>query len=227
MKFDLGYKFKNKSLLETALTHRSYLNEHKGKGLVSNERLEFLGDAVLELIVSLFLYQKYPHLPEGGLTSLRAKLVQTKTLFLASQRLKIGAQLKLSRGEKESGGAENPSILADTFEAIIGAIYQDSGFGPAFSFVKKSLLIPSEQLFKTKLPEDYKSRFQEIVQAQGLSSPIYKVISSYGPDHDKTFKTAVFIGGSKYSFGVGKSKQEAEQQTAKKAIKKFAEKKAK
>lgn len=224
MKFKLGYKFNNKQLLETALTHRSYLNEHKGKNLTSNERLEFLGDAVLELIVSLYLFCKYPHFAEGKLTSFRAKLVQTKTLSLVSQRLKIGLQLKLSRGEKESGGEKNPSILADTFEAIIGAIYQDSGFQKAYDFVEKNLLIPSEKLFKTKLPQDYKSKFQEIVQAKGLPSPVYKLLSSYGPDHDKTFKTIVFVDKEKYALGVDKSKQEAEQKAAKKALEKMTEK---
>jgi len=224
MKFNLGYKFKNKKLFETALTHRSYLNEHKKGSLVSNERLEFLGDAILELIVSLYLFDKYPHFPEGKLTSLRAKLVQTKTLFLVSQKLKIGSQLKLSRGEKESEGEKNPSILADTFEAIVGAIYQDSGFQKAYSFVEKNLLIPSEKLFKAKLPQDYKSKFQEIIQAKGFLSPVYKLISSYGPDHKKTFKTAVFVDKKKYATGIEKSKQEAEQKAAKKALEKITKK---
>jgi ribonuclease-3 len=215
-------KFKDKQLLETALTHRSYLNEHKKENLTSNERLEFLGDAVLELIVSLYLYQKYPHFSEGKLTALRARLVQTKTLALASQRLNISRQLKLSRGERESGGADNPSLLADTFEAIVGALYQDSGFKAAYDFVKTNLLMPSEKLFKSQLPEDYKSKLQEKVQAKGLPSPVYQVIASYGPDHQRTFKTAVFIGKTKYSQGVGKSKQEAEQQAAKKTLAKFA-----
>lgn len=224
MKFDLGYQFKNKKLLEIALTHRSYLNEHKKEKLISNERLEFLGDAVLELIVSLYIYEKYPNFPEGKLTALRAKLVQTKTLALASQRLKVGLLLKVSRGEKESGGNENPSLLADTFEAIIGAIYQDSGFESANNFVKKNLLIPSEKLFKTKLPEDYKSKFQEKVQARGLKTPSYKIMKAHGPDHNKTFQTAVLVGGKQYALGTGKSKQEAEQEAAKQALEKLEKK---
>jgi len=224
MKFKLSYQFKNKELLEIAFTHRSYLNEHKGKNLVSNERLEFLGDAVLELIVSLYLFKKYPDFPEGKLTSWRAKLVQTKTLSLASQRLKIGSQLKLSKGEKESGGEKNPSILADTFEAVIGAVYQDSDFKQAYDFVEKNLLVPSEKLFKARLPIDYKSKFQEMIQAKGFSSPIYKLIGSSGPDHDKTFKTAVYVNNKKYSLGTDKSKQEAEQKAAKAALEKIREK---
>jgi len=219
MKFSLNYKFKNRQLLETALTHRSYLNEHKKENLTSNERLEFLGDAVLELIVSLYLFQKYPHFSEGKLTSLRSKLVQTKTLFLASKKLEVGSYLKLSHGERESKGEQNPSILANTFEAIIGAIYQDSDFNQAFNFVEKNLLIPSEKLFKAELPEDYKSKFQETVQAKGFASPIYKVLKSHGPDHNKTFQVAVFVRKTKYGTGEGKSKQEAEQEAAKKALK--------
>jgi len=218
------YQFKNKKLLETALTHRSYLNEHKSENLVSNERLEYLGDAVLELIVSLYLFKKYPTFPEGRLTSLRAKLVQTKTLAMAAEKLEIGPQIKLSRGEKESNGHENPSLLADTFEAIIGAIYQDADFQSAYDFVQKNLLLPSEKLFKTKLPEDYKSKFQEIVQSKGFSSPTYEVSESSGPDHDKTFKVTVIIDNKKHNSGVGKSKQEAEQDAAKKALEKLIKK---
>ncbi len=218
------YKFKNKQLLQTALTHRSYLNEHRGEKLESNERLEFLGDAVLELIVSLYLYQKHPFMPEGKLTSLRAQFVQTKTLSMASNRLELGSKLNLSRGEKESGGAQNPSLLADTFEAIIGAIYQDSDFNNAYNFVQKNLLNPCEKLFKAKLPQDFKSKLQELVQSQGFSSPIYKVLSSLGPDHKKIFKVSVLVNHKSSGFGVGRSKQEAEQKAAQKALEKLAKK---
>lgn len=221
MKFNLNHHFKNKGLLTTALTHRSYLNEHRGEKLISNERLEFLGDAVLELIVSLYLYKKYPELNEGKLTALRAKLVQTKTLAMASQRLNIGSALRLSKGEEESEGQKNPSILADTFEAIIGAIYEDAGFERTFEFVKRNLFTPAEKLFASKLPEDYKSSFQELVQAKGHPSPTYKLLKTEGPDHDKTFKVGVFIENKEYAQGRGKSKQEAEQRAAKKALAKF------
>ncbi|HUV47262.1 MAG TPA: ribonuclease III [Candidatus Bathyarchaeia archaeon] len=224
MKFDLGHRFKNEKLLETAFTHRSFLNENRNKNLISNERIEFLGDAVLELIVSLYLYQKYPQLAEGQLTLLRSQLVQTKTLSLASQNLKVGPQLKLSRGEKESGGNKNPSILADTFEAIVGAVYQDAGFQAAFEFVKKNLLVPSEKLFKDQLPEDFKSKLQENVQALGLNTPNYEILASLGPDHNKTFEVAVFSGTQRLGQGVGKSKQEAEQKAAQKALEKYIKK---
>jgi len=217
----MKYRFKNKNLLKRALTHRSYLNETKQKNLHSYERLEFLGDAVLELIVSLYLFEKYPDSPEGKLTSLRSRLVQTKTLSLAAQRLKLGESLKMSKGEKKSEGHKNPSILADVFEAVVGAIYKDSGFKEAYSFVKKNLLDLSDKMFKAQIPEDYKSALQEKVQAQGLPTPEYKLISSQGPDHNKVFKTALFVNGKKISIGEEKSKQKAETQAAKKALEKF------
>jgi len=210
--------FKNKKLLDQAFIHRSYLNEAKGKNLSSNERLEFLGDAVLELIVSLYLYQKYPQFSEGKLTSWRAKLVQTKTLSLAAQRLKLGNKLKMSKGEKASNGQKNPSILADTFEAVIGAIYQDQGFKQAYQFVLKNLLQPAQKTFAQQLPKDYKSKLQETVQADSQPSPVYKVIDSFGPDHNKTFKVAVLVGKKKLAEAQGKSKQTAEQKAAKKAL---------
>lgn len=216
-KFSL--KFKNPKLLERAFIHRSYLNEHKGKQLKSNERLEFLGDAVLELIVSLYLYQKYPDFPEGKLTTLRSKLVQTKTLSLAANRLGFSENLKLSRGEKASGGNKNPSILANTFEAVIGSIYQDQGFDQTYDFVLKNLLLPAEKLFKDQLPQDFKSQLQETIQAKGKPSPVYKVLASFGPDHSKTFKVAVLVENKKIAVGAGKSKQTAEQEAAKKALK--------
>lgn len=224
MKLNLDYQFKNPQLLKTALTHRSYLNEHRQEKLQSNERLEFLGDAILELIVSLYLFKKYPSLPEGRLTTMRAQLVQTKTLSLVSQKLKVGFSLRLSRGEKESGGNNNPSLLADTFEAIVGAIYQDSNFEQAYKFVEKNLLIPSEEIFKSQLPHDYKSQLQEVIQGQGLNSPVYKLVQSLGPDHNKTFKTNVIINNKKSTEGAGKSKQEAEQEAACKALEKFKRK---
>ena len=220
----ISYCFKNKNLLEQAFTHRSYLNEHKGKKIQSNERLEFLGDAVLELIVSIYLFKKYPFSPEGKLTNLRSKLVQTKTLSLVSQKLNFGQNLKLSKGEKALAGQTNPSILADTFEAVVGAIYLDGGFQPAYQFVLKNLLLPAQGYFSQQLPQDYKSQLQEKVQAQGLPSPKYKIIASYGPDHNKTFKTAVLINNKQEGEGIGKSKQEAEQQAAKKALEKIGKK---
>jgi ribonuclease-3 len=217
MTIKLNYNFKNKILLKTALTHRSFLNE-SNKRLQSNERLEFLGDAVLELIISLYLFKKYPNFDEGKLTAMRSRLVQTKTLSLAAKRLNIGNKIRLSKGEKESGGAENPSILADTFEAIIGAIYQDSNFEQAYQFVKEKLIYPAEKLLSDELPVDYKSKFQELIQAKGLATPIYKVLHSSGPDHNKIFVTAAYVNKKEYGRAQGRSKQEAEQLAAKIAL---------
>jgi ribonuclease-3 len=217
MTIKLNYKFKNKQLLKIALTHRSFLNESERR-LQSNERLEFLGDAVLELIISLYLYEKYPHIDEGQLTSMRSQLVQTKTLSLAASHLNISENLRLSKGEKESGGEKNPSILADTFEAIIGAIYQDSNFEQAYQFVKEALIVPAEKLLASELPIDYKSKFQELIQSKGLSTPTYRLLQSIGPDHEKTFTTAVYVGKKEHGRAKGKSKQEAEQLAAKQAL---------
>lgn len=216
---NLNYNFKNKKLLKTALTHRSFLNESRGVK-ESNERIEFLGDAVLELVVSLYLYKKYPGLPEGKLTFMRSRLVQTKTLSLAAERLKLGVSLQMSKGEKDSGGEKNPSLLADVFEAVVGAIYLDSGLNEAFSFVEQNLLFPAEKMLADKLPRDYKSKFQELIQAKGLPTPVYKIMDSFGPDHNKTFVTKVFVGKKVYAKGKGSSKQEAEQMAAKKALEK-------
>lgn len=222
MKINLPYKFNNKELLSRALTHRSYLNEHQEENLKSNERLEYLGDAVLELIVSEFLYTKYIHSEEGKLTSLRARLVQTKTLNLAAQKLNLGDYLKLSKGEEHSGGKTNPSILADTFEAVIGAIYQDSGYKSAKEFTMKYLLEPAEKLFSDKLPKNYKSKLQETIQAEGKPNPEYQVISTSGPDHRKNFQVAVFSNKKQLAKGKGKSKQQAEQNAAKNALKAYS-----
>lgn len=224
MNFNFPINFSNKKLLARAFIHRSYLNEHSKENLKSNERLEYLGDAVLELIVSLYLFNKYPDFPEGKLTTLRSKLVQTRTLSLAAIRLNFGERLQMSKGEKKSGGAQNPSILADTFEAVIGAIYKDQGFQAAFNFVKDNLLVPAEKLFAGKIPQDYKSKLQEVVQSQGMISPIYKVIKAYGPDHNKTFKVKVSLENNQSAIGVGKSKQEAEQKSARLALEKLSSK---
>jgi ribonuclease III len=218
MNSNLEKKFQNKKFFNQAFIHRSYLNEHKKENIKSNERLEFLGDAVLELVVSWYLFKKYPRFPEGKLTALRAMLVQTKTLSLASQRLRLGEKLKLSKGEQKSKGKKNPSILANTFEAVVGALYLDQGFDKAYQFVVENLLEPAKKLFANKLPKDYKSQLQELVQSQRKPSPVYKVLKSYGPDHSKTFEVGCFAAGKRIGEGKGRSKQEAEQQAAKKAL---------
>jgi ribonuclease-3 len=221
MKNNFPYKFKNNYLFKTALTHCSYLNEHDEKNLQSNERLEFLGDAVLELIISLYLFDKYPLHEEGKLTAMRAQLVQTKTLGLAAQRLRLGEKLRLSKGEEKSGGRTNPSILADTFEAIVGAIYKDSNYSRVEAFTKKYLITPAEKKFPDQLPKNYKSSLQEEVQAQGQPSPQYKTLKEQGPDHAKTFQVGVIINGENFAEGKGHSKQKAEQKAARKALHKL------
>lgn len=211
--------FKNKNLLEQALTHKSWVNEHK-KLRESNERLEFLGDAVLEFIVSKELYLKLPDKEEGYLTALRANLVNTVNLAKVANSLNIGKVLFLSKGEEEGGGRENSSIMADTVEAVIGAIYLDGGIKKAEKFIIEYILNDLEQKIKEPL-KDPKSRLQEVVQAKGLMAPKYKVVSEKGPDHDKKFVIAVIIDKKSYAKGEGKNKGEAEQEAAKGALELF------
>lgn len=220
---NLKISFKNRELLEKALTHRSFLNENR-KAIESNERLEYLGDAVLELITSQFLYKKFPKKPEGKLTSLRSKIVQTKTLAHVANQLKLGKFLKMSRGEAISGGTKNLSLLADTLEAIIGAIYLDQKLDITRKFVQSNLLDNFEEIIRNAYVQDYKSLLQEKVQAQNEPSPIYKIIKIVGPDHDRIFTAAVNFFGKIQGKGTGKSKQDAEQEAAKKALEKLKEK---
>jgi ribonuclease III len=211
------YRYKNIRFLETALTHRSYLNENRAI-LESNERLEFLGDAVLELIVSEFLYLKFPKLPEGRLTAYRSKIVQTRTLAAVANNLNLGECLLLSRGEAASGGRQNSSILADLVEAIIGSLYLDGGINAAFSFVKAQLLENYQDLIKSEDVEDWKSKLQEVVQAKGGIAPTYEVIDETGPDHSRIFTVGVNFFDKLQTTGTGKSKQAAQQVAARKAL---------
>lgn len=213
--------FIHPKLLETALTHRSYLNEHK-EACQSNERLEFLGDAVLELVVSSLLYEKYPVQPEGTLTAMRAKIVQTKTLARVARKLGLADEVKMSKGEIESAGKNNEGILADTLEAVIGAIYLDQGLEKATGFIKSYLFTNLQDILASEETVDYKSLFQEMVQAKKMPTPEYSIVSESGPDHQKTFVAAVLVAGRPVSKGVGKTKQTAEQQAAKLALEKFA-----
>lgn len=208
-------------LLKQALTHRSWLNEHSEEKTLSNERLEFLGDAVLELIVTKRLFEHFPEKPEGELTNLRASLVRTETLAEVAKSLDVGKKLRLSRGEETTGGRENVSLLADTLEAIVGAIYLDKGFGQAQSFVEKHLIPKLHKIMENNLQRDAKSLLQERVQAQNRPAPVYKVESEEGPDHNKIFMVAVFVAGKKIAKGTGKSKQQAQQQAAKAALEKY------
>jgi ribonuclease-3 len=202
---------KNQQLKKEALTHRSYLNEHSDTK-VHNERLEFLGDAVLELIVTRFLFDNFPHQPEGWLTALRAALVKTTTLSQVAQKLDLGTQLRLSRGEEQGGGRQNLTLLANTFEAVVGAIYLDSGLSTAQEFISTHLLTPAQidRILTHKLFKDFKSLLQETVQAQGQPTPTYKLLGQSGPDHNKLFTVAVLVADKTLGQGTGKSKQEAQ-----------------
>ncbi|MEK7628688.1 MAG: ribonuclease III [Patescibacteria group bacterium] len=213
-----GFVFNNKALLRQAFTHRSYLNEHKGMG-EHNERLEFLGDAVLELVVSEFLYEKYPDRPEGELTSYRAALVNTNSISEAAQELDMNTHLLLSKGESKDTGRARQFILANTFEAFIGALYMDQGYNAAKKFIAQALFGKTDAVVEGRLWQDAKSRFQELVQERHGVTPHYELVDEEGPDHDKYFTAGVFISSEKVAEGTGKSKQEAEQSAAERALK--------
>lgn len=211
--------FKNDDLLELALTHKSWVNEHKGRR-ESNERLEFLGDAILEFVISKELFKLFPDKPEGFLTTLRANLVNTESLADVAHRLQLGKNLYLSKGEEEGGGRENPSLLANTFEAVIGAIFIDSGLVQAEDFIRVNLITRIEEYFQKPL-KDAKSRLQEKVQAEGYPAPKYQVINEEGPDHEKNFTIQVMIDGKPIATGKGKNKAYAAQKAAEKALTKL------
>lgn len=216
-KFDeLQLMFDNKSLFDLALTHRSWVNEHKGVR-TSNERLEFLGDAVLEFIVSRELYKTFPDKEEGYLTALRANLVNTTSLAQVAIDLDLGTSIYLSKGEEDGGGRSNTSLLADTVEAIIGALFIDGGLTPAEKFIDQNLLFDLKE--RAQLPlKDPKSQLQELVQSKGLGAPRYKVAEESGPDHNKKFVIEVFVNGASLGRGEGKSKSLAEQEAARQAL---------
>lgn len=208
--------FKNQALLKTALTHKSWVNEHKNQR-ESNERLEFLGDAVLEFVVSKAIFDRFPDKEEGFLTTLRANLVNTSNLSQVAQRLELGKEMFLSKGEEEGGGRQNPSLLADTIEAVIGALYLDQGLETVSQFIDENLLKEIPKKISQPL-KDAKSRLQEYVQARGLPAPYYKVVKESGPDHAKTFEVEVIIDGQVWAKGKGKSKNKASQMAAEKAL---------
>lgn len=214
----INIKFNDKELLKNAFVHRSYLNEHSDFELGSNERMEFLGDAVLELITSEFLFEKYPQRPEGELTSIRAALVRTESLAEEAGRLGFGKYLLLSKGEEDSGGREREYILANTFEAFTGALYLDQGYEEAERFVTENLLYKAEKIVEDQLHLDPKSLFQEIVQEKVGVTPIYKLLEEWGPDHDKRFKMGVFVNNDLASTGEGTSKQAGEEDAANQAL---------
>lgn len=212
----LGYKFNNINLLKNALTHSSYANEVRD-GFSSNERLEFLGDSVLSIVVSDYIYKHYPNMPEGELTKLRASLVCEKSLCAFSRELELGNYLMLGKGEEKGGGRERDSILADAFEAVLAAIYLDGGMEPArrhvMNFVLRELQHTDDEVFK-----DYKTALQEIIQRNPEEAVSYILTGESGPDHDKEFTVEVRLNSNVIGKGTGKNKKRAEQMAAKEAL---------
>lgn len=214
----INFVFKNKTLLRQAFTHRSYLNENPNSGLAHNERLEFLGDAVLELVITEFLYKKYPTKTEGELTSFRAALVNATSLAALAMELGMNDYLLLSRGEAKDTGRARQYILANAFEALLGALYLDQDYAVALDFVKKYLFPKVDEIVEKSLWVDPKSRFQEKSQEFEGITPAYRVLAEEGPDHDKIFTVGVYLGSKIISKGKGHSKQEAEQDAAKNGL---------
>jgi len=212
-------KFNNKDLLQQALVHRSYLNENPKFHLKDNERLEFLGDAVLEIVVTDFLYQKYPN-PEGDLTNWRASLVNSKMLAKAASKLKLSDDLLLSRGEAKDKGRARQYILANAFEALIGSIYIDQGYEEACKFIEREILTELPDIIENKLYNDPKSSFQEKAQDKVGTTPHYEVIKEWGPDHAKNFTVGVYLEEELVAEGQGVSKQEAQEKAAAAGLKK-------
>lgn len=213
----LNINFKNSDLLKQAFIHRSYLNENPDTNLPHNERLEFLGDAVLELVVTDHLYQNFPN-TEGDLTNWRAALVNSRNLAAVAEKLNFNELLLLSKGEKRDTGKARQYILANTIEAFIGALYLDAGLKAASAFVEDHILSELPSILKEKRYIDPKSRFQELAQEHAGITPSYKVIEESGPDHDKDFVVSVFLGKESIATGYGSSKQEAEESAAARAL---------
>ncbi|MBQ6442430.1 MAG: ribonuclease III [Lachnospiraceae bacterium] len=205
----IGYTFRDRALYLQALTHSSFA--HERRNAQDNERLEFLGDAVLELVSSDFLYRNYPQLAEGAMTKLRASLVCEQTLAHCAQEIDLGANLRLGKGEDQTGGRKRPSVLSDAFEALIGAIYLDGGIKDAAAFVHRAVLTDIDQKC---LFHDSKTILQELVQAEGKGALTYRLVSEEGPDHDRSYTVAAWIGETQYGSGTGHSKKAAEQDAA-------------
>ncbi len=219
-KKQLGTTFKDPALLLLAFTHRSYVNEHRKSVTEHNERLEFLGDAVLELVVTEFLYSNYSE-PEGILTNWRSSLVRTESISEAARRSEFEPLLRLSRGEKRGSERARAQILANTYEAVVGALYLDQGYEAARDFIAKSLLPTFDGILESGSWMDAKSHLQEKAQAIDSATPVYKVIEEEGPDHDKLFTVGVYINDKLMGSGQGPSKQIGQQEAATEALKKY------
>ena len=217
----LGYTFKNKALLENALQHSSYANEHRNAGTRSNERLEFLGDAVLGVVTADYLYRRHPDLPEGDLTRIRAALVCEESLHEVARSLGLGRHLRLGRGEEQGGGRERPSILADATESVFAAVYLDGGMEEATALIHRVLLDKEREEAVEDRRRDYKTELRELVQRKSGSALGYQMTGASGPDHAKVFEAAVVLNGEEFSKGTGHSKKEAQQAAAKEALEKL------
>jgi ribonuclease-3 len=218
----IAYRFHNMQLLTQALTHRSYLHQSNEEG-EDNERLEFLGDSVIELSVSHLLLARFPHIAEGGLSKARAVLVKEATLASLARRVGLGEALQLGRGEEETGGREKDSILAGGFEALAAAIYLDGGYKEAFQVIEKLYTSLLEGMKGELQDQDFKTRLQEYTQRHLNNTPHYIVTDEEGPDHDKTFEVVISIGGKTWGMGRGRSKKEAEQRAAEETLRSLQE----
>ena len=217
----IGVKFKDHLLVKTAFVHKSYINEHKGEDIAQNERMEFLGDAILEFVSTKELYQKFPNSTEGELTAYRSALVKGKNLAKVAKEIGLGQYLFLSKGEEKSGGREKDYLLANTVEALIGAIFLDLGIDVAQEFIKRFILSKMDEILEKNIYIDAKSRFQEMAQEKEEYTPYYEVIKEEGPDHRKKFTMGVYIKGELIAEGVGTSKQKAEDDAAQNALTKL------
>lgn len=216
----LGYTFQNRQLLEHALTHSSYANEHKGEGLTSNERLEFLGDSVLGMVVADHLYRIHPDMPEGELTRTRAALVCEGSLYEVARRLDLGGYLRLGKGEDAGGGRSRPSILADAVESVLAAVYLDGGIDRARRLIRALIL---DREVEKAVDRDYKTALQELVQRENGQVLAYRAVGERGPDHAKIFIMEVELNGKNVGVGEGRTKKEAEQMAAKAALERLME----
>ncbi len=220
---NLGYRFRDESLLRGALYHSSYANEHRNENIVSNERLEFLGDAVLGFVSAEFLYSRFPNAPEGELTRIRAALVREESLFEVAQSLQLGECLMLGKGEESGGGRQRPSILADCTEAVFAAVYLDGGMDCARDLIHRVLLSKGDITVAESRRRDYKTELQELVQRKPHQVLRYELVGQSGPDHAKVFTVAVLLNGDPVGEGSGHSKKEAEQSAARAALEKLTE----
>lgn len=217
----LGYQFHDRALLKAALIHSSYANEHRGEGMESNERLEFLGDSVLGFVTAEYLFARHPDMPEGDLTRIRAALVCETSLYEVALRVGLGGYLRLGRGEEQGGGRRRPSILADATEALFAAVYLDGGMAAASALIHRVLLDCQREEVVEEKRRDYKTALQELVQRSANGELHYRMVREYGPDHNKTFVAEALVDGRSVSTGEGRSKKEAEQMAAKAALEKL------